>query len=127
MTSLADKLASFGQLTSMILLVAPLPQFVFCHKKSLEKISAMQSVSYKYLLTNLLTRLVWVAYAAKIKNVDLLVIHAVGVIICFFFMVLYVYVKCKQGRSQGPLFLLWCSSPLIYSAFSRNLTADHTG
>ena len=90
-----NKLACVGQLTTIILLISPFPQFVFCHKKSLEKNASLKGISFKYLLANFFCYQVWLAYSFKVDNMDLIIINMVGAIINTTFLGLYLYVKYK--------------------------------
>ena len=95
---IVSKLASLGQLTTILLLISPFPSFVFCHKKSLEKNAQIANISYKYLLANFACNAVWLAYSLKVENMDLIVINFLGTLISAIFLALYIYVKIKVGH-----------------------------
>ena len=119
---LADKLASFGQLTTLILLLAPFPSFVFCHKKSLEKNASIKSISFKYLLANFFCNQVWLAYSIKAENPDLIVINGLGSLITTFFLLLFLYVKFKLNQYVMPLLSTLLTMPVILACASQTLT-----
>jgi uncharacterized protein with PQ loop repeat len=75
-----------------------MPNFVFCHKKSLEKNQMVSKVSYKYLLANFLNNAVWLAYSLKVENTDLIIINGLGSLITCLFLSLYIYAKMKVGH-----------------------------
>jgi len=122
-----NKLACIGQLTTIILLVSPLPQFVFCHKKSLEKNASIKEISFKYLLANFLCYQVWVAYSLKVDNIDLIIINMLGAVINTIFLVLYMYVKCTVGQHSQYMLMILVSLPMVYMAHSSALSMDNTG
>ena len=124
---IVDKLASFGQLTTLLLLISPFPSFVFCHKKSLEKNAQMSQVSYKYLLANFVCSAVWLAYSLKVDNTDLIVINFLATVLTCLFLGLYVYVKVKVGHHQKSFMFLILSTPIIFAAYSESLSTSSTG
>lgn len=124
---LVSKLASLGQLTTILLLISPFPSFVFCHKKSLEKNAQIANISYKYLLANFLCNAVWLAYSLKVENMDLIVINFLGTLISSIFLTLYIYVKIKVGHHQRSFLLLFLTSPLLWISFSESVAIKYTG
>ena len=75
------------------MLVSPFPNFVFCHKKSLEMNEQVKGISYTYLLVNFVCCSVWMAYSFKVNNMDLIIINTVATVITSFFLSMYIYVK----------------------------------
>jgi uncharacterized protein with PQ loop repeat len=121
------RLASIGQLTQIILLLSPLPNFVFCHKKSLEKNSMLKNMSFKYLLSNFVNSTVWLAYSLKIENDDLIIINVIATIITSLFLLLFLYVKIKIGHFYDLVLMVAGVSPIVILPFTQYLTAPIVG
>lgn len=66
----------------------------------------LQRISYNFLLAMFVTNEVWLAYAVKIANADLVVINALGTFIAGTFVSLFIYIKCKVTRPSKQLLLL---------------------
>ena len=97
-TPLDVKLARLGELTTIVTLISPLPAFVSCHKKSMEKNEMLSKISFNFLLAMFVCNEVWFAYCIKIMNLDLMVINAAGTLIAGSFVAIFLYVKLKITR-----------------------------
>lgn len=51
-----------------VLIMSPLPNFMFCGLSLKEKQARMESVSFSYLIFSLLNNLIWLAYAEKVND-----------------------------------------------------------
>ena len=123
--SLEQKLAAVGQLTTIIMLVSPFPNFVFCHKKSLDANKQVSAISSRYLFVNFMNNAVWLVYSLKIDNSDLIIINSLGSLISFFFLALYLYVKARVGRyAEHSGLLVVAPVPLLAWQY---LSSDWTG
>ena len=111
-------------MTTIILLVSPLPSFVFCHKKSIEKNQMVSAVSYKYLLANFVCSAVWLAYSFKVDNIDLIIINLLATIITCIFLSLYIYAKMKVGHHQRSFLMLLVSIPIIIVSYTEYVSTE---
>ena len=93
-----QKLARLGELTTIVTLISPLPNFIFCHKSSFAKNQQLAKLSYNFLVAMTVTNCVWLAYSLKIWNLDLIIINTIGTLIAFSFIILYLWVKFKVSR-----------------------------
>jgi hypothetical protein len=51
-----------------VLILSPVPNFLFCGLSQKEKEARMESVSFSYLIFSLLNNLIWLAYAEKVND-----------------------------------------------------------
>ena len=75
---LVDFIASFGKITIMCLAVTPLPTYLgVWGKPKKEQVERVESISYMYLLLNIICNAIWTSYALKTQNVDLAIISVI--------------------------------------------------
>ena len=120
-TPIDQKLARLGELTTIITLISPLPNFIFCHKTSFQKNEQLAKLSFNFLLAMLVTNTVWLAYSIKIMNLDLIVINSIGTMVASSFIILYLWVKHKVARLGIHIPRLVCGIIFAIVA-SSNLT-----
>ena len=125
--TLESKLAGTGQLTTLMLLLSPFPAFVFCYKSSIEKNKQIAAISPNYLVASFFCNAVWLAYALKIANPDLIVINCLGTVITAFFMVMFLYVKVKVGHHRMLLLKILIGSPFLVASCTDYLDSSKTG
>ena len=90
-----------------MLVLAPLPNFMFCGLPQSEKQRRMQSFAFVFLLLSVFSNSLWSAYALKLENMDMLVPNAFGkfysvfyndwvlaCIVSIILMVMYITVDC---------------------------------
>ncbi len=124
---MASKFARIGELTSIITMISPLPCFIFCHKKAHEKNKMVDQISYNFLLALMVMNMVWVSYAFKIDNNDILVINSLGLFVSLVFLSLYLYVKIKIGKVYREMALLISTIPFLIWSCSNQVGPNLTG
>ena len=66
--TIEKQLANIGLATSLILLLSPFPNFVYCHKKTMDKEKMIQKMSSTFLLINFHSAITWTIYAIEIAD-----------------------------------------------------------
>lgn len=94
MNKLLDFLSTTGKLSVFMLAITPLPTFIgVWNKPKQEQIQRVESVSYSYLLLNILCNSVWCSYAFKTQNIDLAIISVFPLVIAIILSTVYLSVK----------------------------------
>jgi hypothetical protein len=65
-------------MASFLLTVAPLPAFMLFGKPHEEKMKKLDSISYVYLLSGLISNGIWTAYGYDINNYDIIITSVFG-------------------------------------------------
>mmetsp|Transcript_8503 Transcript_8503/g.14309 ORF Transcript_8503/g.14309 Transcript_8503/m.14309 type:complete len:411 (-) Transcript_8503:924-2156(-) len=89
-----DFLSAVGKIASIMLAVTPLPTYFGVWNKSRqEQVQRVESISFMYILVNILSCSVWTAYAFKTQNIDLAVISVFPLVISIILSSIYLSVK----------------------------------
>lgn len=86
-------LAKSGQLTTFLLVIAPVPTFLFCGLPQSEKERRMQSFSFVFLLLSVIGNTLWSAYAQKINNMDMEIPAVFGWFVSTILLMMYITVQ----------------------------------
>ena len=89
-----DFLSTSGKLSVFLLAITPLPTYIGVWGKSkAEQIQRVESISYSYLLLNIVCNSVWTSYAFKTQNIDLAIISVFPLVIAIILSAIYLSVK----------------------------------
>jgi tryptophan-rich sensory protein len=80
----------------MLLAGTPLPTYISVWGRPVhEQIQRVESISYEYLLLNLIANSVWTSYAFKTQNIDLAIISVVPLVVTIVLLTIYLSIKPK--------------------------------
>jgi len=96
-----DFLSTSGKLSVFLLAITPLPTYIGVWGKSkAEQVQRVESISYAYLLLNILCNSVWTSYAFKTQNIDLAIISVFPLVIAIILSTIYLSVKPQSHLIQ---------------------------
>jgi hypothetical protein len=85
-----DFLSTTGKISSIALAATPLPTYLGTfNKPRAEQIQRIESVSFYYLLVNIISCGIWTSYANKTQNIDLAMVNVIRKSIPFQFLTLF--------------------------------------
>lgn len=121
------RVAAFGELTSIITMVSPLPAFISCHKNPEEKFKMLSGISFNFLVANFLLQSTFLAYIIKARLDDIFVINVLTTGTAMIFIVLFISTKMAVERplKEGVVFCL--SIPYMHFVFSDMIDEESTG
>jgi len=89
-----DFLSTSGKLSVFLLAITPLPTYIgVWGKTKAEQVQRVESISFAYLLLNILCNSVWTSYAFKTQNIDLAIISVFPLVIAIILCTIYLSVK----------------------------------
>ena len=96
-----DFLSTSGKLSVFLLAITPLPTYIgVWGKTKAEQVQRVESISFAYLLLNILCNSVWTSYAFKTQNIDLAIISVFPLIIAIILCTIYLSVKPQSHLIQ---------------------------
>jgi tryptophan-rich sensory protein len=88
-----DFLSTSGKLSVFLLAITPLPTYIgVWGKTKAEQVQRVESISFAYLLLNILCSSVWTSYAFKTQNIDLAIISVFPLVIAIILCTIYLSV-----------------------------------
>jgi len=89
-----DVLSIVGKIAAILLALTPLPTYLgVWNKPRNEQVQRVESISFMYILINILCCSIWTSYAFKTQNIDLAVINVFPLVIMVILASIYLSVK----------------------------------
>lgn len=96
-----DFLSAAGKISTILLAVTPLPTYIGVWGKSKrEQKQRVESISFEYLMLNILCNSIWTSYAFKTQNIDLAISSVVPLLITILLATIYIRVKPESAYIQ---------------------------
>ena len=94
-----DFLSAAGKISTLLLAVTPLPTYLgVWNKPKPEQVQRVKSISFGYLLLNILCNSIWTSYAFKTQNIDLAIICVIPLVITIILTTIYLSVIPKTAH-----------------------------
>lgn len=119
--------ARMGELSSILTIVSPLPEFISCHKPDKERFAMLKSISFNYLLALWVMNTTWVAYAIKAHLDDIIAINLLGMVSALIFILLYLQIKFSLTLPRTEVVGFICTVPYTVFIFTNAFSTELTG
>jgi hypothetical protein len=87
----------------------------------------LSKISYSFLIAMWVCNYVWLAYAVKVWNIDILILNLLGSMVSLSFIIYFIYVQHKVKMPTTEIVILVCSFPGIIISFSDIVTPHVAG
>ena len=117
-----DFLSAAGKIASILLAITPVPTYLgVWNKPRQEQIQRVESISFHYLLVNILSCVIWTSYAFKTQNIDLAIISVFPLIITIILVAIYLSVKPESKLIKQFFTVILISQIFNFDLLSKSL------